>query len=148
MARRGRPTLVSSMTARLRGSSAAKERVEVVLKNLAGVMSVQEACSRLSLGRTSFWMLRMTVLEAAVRILEPKRRGRPPGRAPAADRRLQDLERELERMRGELAIARIREEIALFLPKAGVGQKKRRPISARKSATAPSPPPASSTGEG
>jgi hypothetical protein len=138
MAQRGRPTSVTSMLERLGASPAAKDRMVVMLANLSGTVPVAEACRRLSLGRTQFWSLRTTLLEAALRAVEPRRPGRPVREHPANHKRIGELEVEVARLKQALDMARVREEIALLLPWTGRGrQKKAHRIRKPKLAAAP-----------
>jgi hypothetical protein len=70
----------------LPGSTVAKQRLEVFLANLAGQLSVAEACAQLSLHESRFFELRKRWLEESVGLLEPHQPGRPMGtsRAPQA----------------------------------------------------------------
>jgi hypothetical protein len=70
----------------LPGSTVAKQRLEVFLANLAGQLSVAEACAQLGLHESRFFELRRRWLEDSVELLEPQQPGRPPGtgRAPEA----------------------------------------------------------------
>ena len=70
----------------LPGSTVAKQRLEVFLANLAGQLSVAEACVRLGLHESRFFELRKRWLEESVELLEPQQPGRPLGtsRAPEA----------------------------------------------------------------
>ena len=119
MGRRGRPTCIVSMMSRLQGSVVAKERARVVFGNLGGSLGVWEACHRLGMGRTLFRSLRQAALAAALRALEPRRPGRPRRAPREGDMRVRELEEKLARAQEELAAARVREEIAFYLPRAG-----------------------------
>jgi hypothetical protein len=125
MAQRGRPTSVTSMLERLGAAPVAKERMVVMLANLSGTVPVAEACRRLGLGRTQFWSLRTALLGAALRAVEPRRRGRPAREHPLYQKRALELEAEIARLKEALDLARVREEIALLLPWTGRGQQKR-----------------------
>jgi GNAT superfamily N-acetyltransferase len=147
MNRRGRPTSVVSMMSHLQGSGIAKERAEVVFRNLGGGLSVSDPYRRLGVGRWLFRELRKAALEAALRVLEPRRPGRPRRPALVKDRRTAELEAKVKRLEEDLAVARVREEIAICLPRTGAGQKKRR--SSRRAMSAGRPPkPPSRFGKG
>lgn len=126
MGQRGRPTSAAAMIDRLKGAPPAKERFLVILSNLAGTTPVAEACRKLGLGRTQFWSLRTSLLEASLRALEPRPKGRPVVQASLQDRQIQELKEEIERLKESLEIARVREEIALLLPWIGRRQKRAR----------------------
>jgi len=87
-----------------------------------------------------FQRLRQTMLEATLDALEPRPRGRPPRAIPPHLRRLRHLEARIASLEEDLALSRVREEIALLLPWTGRGQKKVRPIRARKPGITPSRP--------
>ena len=129
---RGRRPAGPDYVAKLRGPEEAKRRLEVVLRTLAGECRVAEACQALGVSESRFHELRHEALQAALDGLAP----RPPGRrpAPAADPRVADLEREARRLRLETEAARMREEIALVLPKLAGGAARRKRASRRKSA--------------
>lgn len=63
----------------LPGSTVAKQRLEVFLANLAGQLSVAEACAQLGLHESRFFELRKRWLEESVELLEPQAPGRPVG---------------------------------------------------------------------
>jgi len=69
----------------LTGSTVAKQRLEVFLANLAGQLSVAEACAQLGLHESRFFELRRRWLEESVEWLEPQQPGRPVGTGRAPD---------------------------------------------------------------
>jgi len=62
---------------RILGSTSSKERLRVLLQNIAGELSVADACNKLHISEARFHELRATMLSAAVKSLEPKPAGRP-----------------------------------------------------------------------
>lgn len=138
MARRWRRTSSVSIVGRLKATPMAKERVLVMLDNLGGVLATSEAARRLHVSPSMFQKLRQTMLEATLRSLEPRPRGRPSGEIPPHVRHLGKLEAQIESLKEELALARIREEIALLFPWTRSGQKKVRRIRGRKPGGTPS----------
>jgi hypothetical protein len=74
---RGRHPSGPGYVARLAGSRAAKQRLEVVLRTLAGTTTVHQACAELQLSPSRFQQLRSQVLQAALADLEPRPAGRP-----------------------------------------------------------------------
>jgi Helix-turn-helix domain len=66
----------------LPGSAAAKLRLEVMLANLAGELSVEQACAALGLHKSRFFELRKRWLQESVESLEPEPAGRPAGSVP------------------------------------------------------------------
>lgn len=138
MARRGRPTSAISIVGRLKGTPQAKERLVVILSNLGGGLSVTQALERLRFSRTFFRRLRRAMLTAALRAVEPRPRGRPVRDVPKAVRRIHELEEKIARLEEDLAFARVREELALLIPRAGRRQKKIRRARASALASTPS----------
>jgi hypothetical protein len=63
----------------LPGSAAAKLRLEVLLANLAGELSIEQACTMLGLHKSRFFELRKRWLQESVETLEPEPPGRPAG---------------------------------------------------------------------
>jgi hypothetical protein len=63
----------------LPGSTAAKLRLEVFLANVAGDVSVAQACAQLGLHKSQFFELRKRWLQESVQALEPEPAGRPVG---------------------------------------------------------------------
>lgn len=63
----------------LSGSEAAKRRLAVLLANVAGELSVDEACAALGLHKSRFFELRKSWLAESVQALEPEPSGRPSG---------------------------------------------------------------------
>jgi hypothetical protein len=126
MAKRGRRTSARSIVERLKGTPAAKERLLVLLGNLGGSLPVSEGCRMLRIGPSRLQRLREIMIAAALRALEPRLPGRPKERISPDGRRIRELETELQELREELDLARIREELALLFPRLRTGQKKRR----------------------
>jgi len=142
MVQRGRPTSAASIVGRLKGTPAAKQRVLVVLENLGGTLPVAQACRRLCFSRTLFRRHREALLLAAIRVLEPRPRGRPVRKPPAESRRILELEDKISRLEEDLAFTRVREELALLVPWTQRRQKKNRRFPAFLRAATPSRPPA------
>src|SRR5206468_3590 len=67
----------------LSGSEAAKQRLAVFLANVAGELSVEEACAALELHKSRFFELRKQWLEDSLEALEPEPAGRPVGASAA-----------------------------------------------------------------
>ncbi len=63
----------------LSGSEAAKRRLAVFLANVAGELSVEEACAALGLHKSRFFELRKQWLQESMQALEPEPAGRPVG---------------------------------------------------------------------
>jgi len=126
----------------MKGSPAAKERVLAILGNLGGTVATSEASSRLRVSPALVRRLRETLLEAALRALEPRPRGRPLQVVPKYVRDLRKLEVRLADLEEELELARVREQIALALPWTRRSQKRATSIPPRRPAETPSGSPA------
>jgi hypothetical protein len=94
-------------------SERAKRRLAVILETVAGQKTVAQACAELGIEESAFHAIRSEALQAAAASLEPGRVGRPP---KIEDAKVSDLERKLVEARIELEAARLREEIAVFMP--------------------------------
>jgi hypothetical protein len=113
-----------SVVERLKGTVVAKERLLVLIENLGGMLPVSEGSRKLQIGPSRFQKLREIMLVAALAALEPRSPGRPRERLSLEGRRLRELETKVGDLREELDLARIREELALLLPRMRKGQKK------------------------
>jgi hypothetical protein len=120
-----------SVVERLKGSPMAKERLLVLLENLGGTHPVSEGSRKLGIGPSRLQRLREIMLTAALGALEPRRPGRPRVRISMEGRKILELETKLQDLREELDLARIREELALLLPRLRRGQKKARRLRPR-----------------
>lgn len=116
MVQRGRPTRVDLMIRRMRSSEVAKERVLAVLFNLAGGLSVAEACRRTKGSRTLFRRQRLAFLKSGLAVLEPRPRGRPRKAKPKHLSQLQNLRDRIALLEEDLAFARAREELLRLMP--------------------------------
>jgi hypothetical protein len=107
----------------LSGSEAARRRLAVLLANVAGELSVEQACAALGLHKSRFFELRKRWLQESVEALEPEPAGRPvcTGHTEAAScassehgtlGRIAELEDLLAQTRWELRTSRLREELA------------------------------------
>jgi hypothetical protein len=114
---RGRRPQGSAGVDHLPGSSLAKERLKVVLENLAGACRTREACARLGVSEPRFQQLRQRMLLAALERLEPRAAGRPAALPSPEAERIRVLEEQLAAKEVELRAALAREEIALLLPR-------------------------------
>jgi len=114
---RGRPPVGLGHVDRLLGPISSKQRLRVILASLTGGMTVDEACRELGVGEARFHVLRRDALEGALSALAPSRTGRPPSPEPTADdRRIMELEQELEELKLDLYASRVRERLALTMP--------------------------------
>jgi hypothetical protein len=110
----GRPPLGAELVDRLEGSPEARRRVQIVLRTLAGEMTIPQACQELDIGESRFHVLRHELLGSMVAAAEGKPRGRPP--EAQEDPRVGELQQQIEELRIALRAAQIREELAVTLP--------------------------------
>jgi uncharacterized small protein (DUF1192 family) len=94
-------------------SPEAKHRLRVILRTIAGEMTVAEACAELGIGESRFHALRKDVLTRAAEALEPRPAGRPPVERDEEVEALKARNLELEM---EQRAALLREEIARVMP--------------------------------
>ena len=113
---RGRPAQGPKLVENLQGSQEAKKRLRVVLETVAGERDVVSASSKVGMGRTAFFEIRNRALQASLEDLEPKRAGRPPREVTAEQVEIERLKEENEKLRTDLEIAQVREEIMLAMP--------------------------------
>jgi transposase-like protein len=108
-----KPLSIADQVDRLEGSPVAKERLRVILANLAGQMSVSEACTALGIDDSWFFELKHKSLEHWVGAMEPGSPGRRPATAMTPEQeRVADLEAQVRRLELELKAAQLREELA------------------------------------
>jgi hypothetical protein len=124
---RGRRPSGPEFVAKLSGSALAKERVEVVLKTMAGRCSVAEACAVLGLSEPRFDQLRIELLQAAIDRLEPQPAGRRARAVTPAEAENQRLQARIVELEAERHAAHVRAEIALTLPQVGAAGEKKTP---------------------
>ena len=143
MSRRGRKPLGAEHVTQLAGSETACERLRLIVRALAGELSVPDACAALGIGESRFHQLRQEALQAALAALEPRPAGRPSRPPEPGAARIAELERELRDLRCELQACRIREDLADVLPGNRKGPvKKTTPQQlSRRRPPVPSPPP-------
>ena len=124
---RGRKPRGPEIVRQLEGPAQARQRLERVLDTLAGRLSVTQASAQLGITPQRLHMLREQALQAALDALAPQPLGRPPQSSGSEQERIDELQRENERLQRELAASKLREEIGLVLPqRPRRGEKKRR----------------------
>jgi hypothetical protein len=148
MVQRGRPTSAVSIVHRLKGTPVAKERVLVILENLGGTLPFREACLRIHASRTLLRRQREAMLQAALRALEPRPPGRPAREIAPESRTIRLLQSKIERLEEDLSFSRVREELALLVPRAPRRQKKIRTVPPFWRATMPPKSPDGSSDAG
>ncbi len=117
------------------GSDTAKERARIVLETMMGTCRVQEACARLGISEPRFHQLRTQIVEALVASAEPQKPGRKPRTLTPAEEQVCLLQQQLTELKIELNTARVREEIALTLPRLVPGPDGDDPASEKKTPT-------------
>ncbi len=145
---RGRKPPGPEVVTRLEGPQEAKRRWQVILETLTGRRRVQEAAALLGISVQRFHVVRAEALQAGLDALVPQAPGRPRQETTPEQERLEGLEQEVGRLRQELAASRIREEIALGLPrrpapgeeKKSAAPRRRRPSKTRSPPRRPAPP--------
>lgn len=113
----GRKPLGTKLVWHLEGPEETLIRLEVLLESLFG-LSIKQACQRLKIGKAMLNRLRMQALQGAVDALLPRRRGRPPRHDDHAElvAQIAAMQRELEDLRAQLKVARVKQEVGAILP--------------------------------
>ncbi len=119
-----RPNLGAEHVEKLAGDRATKARLKTILRTLSGELSVNDGAEHLGVCLSRFHELRDEALMGALDALSPKVPGRPATEA-APQRRVLELEEELDATRYQLEVERVRSELLLSIPEVIVG--KRRP---------------------
>ena len=114
---RGRPPSGPRLVDRLEGSTGAKARLKAVIETVAGERTVEEACAALGVSEAVFHRLRARLLGAALSEAEPKRRGRRPEAVPENQGEVEALRDENRELKMDLEASRIREELAVVMPR-------------------------------
>lgn len=109
-----RPGLGLGHVEKVEATELARERLRCVLATLSGEMTVEQACTELSISPARFAQVREEALGGAAQALEPRAAGRPA--KPEPDAELVAARAEVARLKRELEASRIREEIALTMP--------------------------------
>ena len=131
---RGRPPLGAEIVERLEGSTQAKQRLRIILRTLAGEISIPQACVELGIGESRFHEMRNEILQHTLGDLEPKPLGRPPQAPSEQETLIVQLQQQVQALKVDLRAAQIRQELALALPRlsgpqqdlpAGGGKKER-----------------------
>jgi len=124
---RGRTPQGPEIVRGLEGEPQARQRLERILETVAGRLSVSAAAAHLGITPQRVHMLRELALQGAVDALAPQPLGRPSKSAASEQEQIDALRRDIERLQRELAASKLREEIALVLPRRPRrGEKKRR----------------------
>jgi len=103
----------------LRGSDAARQRLQAILETIAGTCRLKEACSRLGIKAVRFNEIRAEALQAALERLETRPGGRPPLAASPTQEEVRQLKERIAELEAQLRVAHTRAEIAAILPRVG-----------------------------
>lgn len=114
---RGRKPPGPEFVHRLEGADYEKERLQVILETMRGTLGVKEASARLGVTPQRFHMLREEAFQAALQALAARPLGRPRHTSTPEQEQIDALEQANERLERELEANRLREEIAMVLPK-------------------------------
>ena len=112
----GRKPAGPQIVERLEGSPVAKQRLEVILKTIAGRVTVPEACRQLGIGASRFHELRNQTLQATLESLEPRPLGRPAKPTSPEQVEFEALKAELRRLHAELNAAQVQIRLARIHP--------------------------------
>jgi hypothetical protein len=132
---RGRPPLGDEIVEHLEGSSQAKQRLRIILRTLAGELTIPQACAELEVSDSRFHEMRTELLQHTLGELEPKPIGRPSQTPTPQETLITQLQQQVQALKIDLRAAQIRQELALALPRlaaapkdqpAGGGKKDRR----------------------
>jgi|SRR6516165_12389738 len=117
-----KPMSIDDQVDRLEGSPAAKARLRVILANLAGQLSIGEACAELDVNESWYFDLKRDSLKRWLKTMEPGTPGRRPATENTAEQQqIAELEARVRKLELELKAAQLREELArqgLSRPKA------------------------------
>jgi len=128
---RGRTPQGPEIVRGLEGEPQARERLERILETVSGRLGITAASALLGITPQRLHMLRELALQAALDALAPQPLGRPSTSAESDQDQIDALRRDNERLQRELAASKLREEIAVVLPRRPRrGEKKRRPDAA------------------
>lgn len=110
--RRGRKPMGIEQVDRVPGSPLAKDRLRLILANIAGELTIEDACDALGIEASRLFDLKRRCLANWVELLEPKTAGRKPGARSVEQARIDELETRIARLELELKAARLQEELA------------------------------------
>lgn len=124
-----KPMSIDDQVDRLEGSPAAKTRLRVILANLAGEISVADACAELGVHESWFFDLKRESLKRWAEAMEPGMPGRPPSAEKRPEQQqIAELEGQVRQLELKLKAAQLREELA----RAGLSRPKTPPRPAAK----------------
>jgi hypothetical protein len=107
-----KPLGISDQVNRLEASPLAKQRLEVILNNLAGRMSVEESCAAMDVGQSWFFEYRQRSLQGFADAMELDSPGRKPSLPSPESERIAELEQQVKRLQLQLSATRLKLELA------------------------------------
>lgn len=110
---RGRPSRGPKMAESTGSSEHAQKRLRLILETISGHCSVTDASEALGMSEAAFHKLRSIWLEDAAGLLEPKPTGRPANVLTPDQKRIQELQKELEDAKKNISAAQIQAEVAI-----------------------------------
>ena len=114
---RGRPPLGAEIVDRLEGSPQAKQRLRVILRTLAGEITIPQACTELGIAESRFHEMRTEILQHTLGDLEPKPPGRPSRTLSPQEAHTAQLQQQVQDLKVDLRAAEIRQELTAALPR-------------------------------
>jgi hypothetical protein len=111
MARAGRKPQGWNLIDRLSADDSCKARLKAFLETMTAQCTVGDACQKLGIKPSRFFILRNSWLEEAVGLLEPKPTGRP-RKAPPDEPRVEELKQEIRDLEQRLMAAELRAKLA------------------------------------
>jgi hypothetical protein len=114
--RTGRKPAGPQIAEGLEGSPVAKQRLEVILKTLAGQLTVTQACQQLGIGESRFHALRHQALQTTLEALEPRPLGRPAKPTSPEQAGINELQAELRRLHADWELTQLQLSLARIHP--------------------------------
>lgn len=111
MVRAGRKPQGWKLIDRVAAEESCKARLRAFLETMSGQCTVAEACRKLGIEQSRFFVLRNEWLEEAVGLLTPKPAGRP-RKTAAEDPQVADLKRQVEQLERRALAAELRAKLA------------------------------------
>jgi hypothetical protein len=134
---RGRTPRGPEIVDSLQGDPRAKARLLAILQTMACKLNFTAAARRLQITTQRLHQLRQVALQAALQALAPQPMGRPSKAAASDPEQMDALRQEKERLQRELAATKLREEIAVVLPRRPRRGEKKRATASASADTAP-----------
>jgi len=108
-----KPLGIEELVERLPGSPVAQERLRAILANIAGQISVSEACAALGIEESWFFELKHRSLKRWLEALEPELAGRRSAAPPSPEQEhIVELQKRIRRLELELSAAQLRADLA------------------------------------